>query len=525
MMNRDDVLVYGLLIVAVGALGALAALDVIGFGLLAGVLATLTVVLGGTATLKHFGIIAPLETVNAVNRNQAAMQKQPLKAPLMLTDGRYQFSQMVREKIDALPMAATDKQRLYNFTMSSDQTLGRLLIGEGLPIALSGVEFGALTVTFQLKLREFSQKYLATLMKLEGLIGQALSVSSVRLLPDAGYINCEVSSPVRANVTVDMLRPVTRGTEVGIGLDTQLRPVTLDISQHGLFGVIAPSRRGKTQAIRSVLYQLMAIHSDWKMVVVAFKTEDWMPFSSSATLIFDKDEIKAFQIWLLQMMYDRAKSPKRDRWLVVFDDVFNLVATNPEVKSTIQQCASLGAGCGVTTIASTQFVGADGGGMVLFANATARLLFKPASNSQGTRDSGQAGLGLDQLSAQKGDAVLVVDGEATRLTTAMTPDSLIARLTGSAPDRAWLDSGKKQEEAEDRPQSTQRVPVGAPGEFAQLVDEHEDYIFESFSMATGKFANRSEAMRALGWGENGRNRAKLGEFETYISQHCADRFG
>ena len=165
--------------------------------------------------------------------------------------------------------------------------------------------------------------------------------------------------------------------------------------------------------------------------------QDWRAYANSAAIILDSDELKAFQAWLLQTMYARAKRPQADRWIVVFDDLVNLLATNPELVETIKQCASLGAGTGITTIASTQFTGKSSGGTDVFANATCRLMFKPSSNLQGARDGGQAGLGLDQLSTQRGDALLVADGETTRLTTAMTDDSWIEKLGGGAPDRAW----------------------------------------------------------------------------------------
>lgn len=102
-----------------------------------------------------------------------------------------------RSQINALPMGADDKQQIYRFVMSSDDALSKLLQGEKIPVSLVGVTYGALTVTFRLRLREFSRPNLDRLMKMEGLISAALCVESVRLMPGAGWIDCEVSSPTR----------------------------------------------------------------------------------------------------------------------------------------------------------------------------------------------------------------------------------------------------------------------------------------------------------------------------------------
>lgn len=456
-------------------------------------------------------VIASIVGFYQTTQPPTAAQRAPQpQQRLMLTDSRHNFALMLQTQINALPMAAQAKSELYRFTMGADGRLSQLLQSEKVPVALTGVRFGALTVTFRLRLREFSKAHLDRLMKLDSLIAQALSVESVRLIPGAGYIDCEVSSPVRVTVDVRTLQATTAGTVGTLGLDTQLQPVTVDISQHGLIAAIAPSRRGKTQAIKSFVYQLKRANPAYNLVVVAFKVADWQAFENSAALILDKDELSNFQKWLLASMYSRAKSPQRDRWIVVFDDLVNLLSTNPELTQTVMQCASLGAGTGITTIASTQFTGKSSGGTDVFANATCRLMFKPSSNLQGARDGGQAGLGLDQLSTQRGDALLVCDGETTRLTTAMTPDTLISQLSGGAPDRDWLAP------------TAETMTALTLHPLEQLVETLDGWLLEdgNFDWDTGRFSNRAEALRRLEWSNNGRNVKRLAELEAYIfSQH------
>lgn len=460
---------------------------------------------GVLAFLKWFGVLAPLY----VQTTQIAQNNQTL-----LTDSRHRFEERVKAQIQTLPMNAQGKSNLYKFVLDSENTLKKILLSEKIPCFLSDVRFGALTVTYQLKLREFSRANLDKLMKLEDLIAQALSVESVRLIQGSGFIDCEVSSPMRVPVDLKLLEANTNGSNVAIGLDSTLRPAQIDIAQHGLIAAIAPSRRGKTQAIRTTLYLLKRADPSLNIVVVAFKSADWQAFKDCATLIYDAQELKQFQTWLLAEMYRKAKSPDKEKWVIVFDDLVNLLATNPELTESIKQFASLGAGVGITTIVSTQFSGKDSGGTATFANATARLLFKPSSNLQGSRDGGMAGLGLDQLSNQKGDALLVVDGDPIRITTALTNDSLISTLTGAVPERDWLSVA---------PNMTQPVTALQLHPMETLIEKLNGWLLEEnvFDWETGKFTNRSEAMRRLDWTPSGRARAQLSELEEYIFQNAS----
>ncbi len=135
------------------------------------------------AFLQWFGVLGPLYVQTTL-----AAQKQPQKQPLLLGDARHNFVAAIQRQIGRLPMAATDKQRLHSFTMRADATFEKLVRSEGVPVFLVGVRFGALTVTFRLRLREFSRSNLNNLMKLDSLIAQALSVETVRLVPGAGWI-------------------------------------------------------------------------------------------------------------------------------------------------------------------------------------------------------------------------------------------------------------------------------------------------------------------------------------------------
>lgn len=469
--------------------------------------ALLAVVLAAVAVaiylMKRWGLFVPayVQAVQAVQQNERAEQK-------LLTDGARKFSQHVCVQIGALQASAEQKRALYVFVMDADGKMMQAMQNDGLQVALTGVRFGAMTVTFRLKLREFSRANLSKLMKMGDVLAQSVGVKNARMISGPGFVDCEITSPHRLPIDLNSLAKVTRDTVVALGVDCDRKPVTVDISQHGLIAAIAPSRRGKTQAIRTMLYLLKRANPDYNIVVVAFKTADWQAFSGDAVLILDSEEIRQFQAWLLETMYARAKRPQSDRWIVVFDDLINLLALNPELQETVKQCASLGAGTGITTIASTQYSGKSSGGTDVFANATCRLLFKPSSNQQGARDGGMAGLELDQLSDRKGDALLVVDGESTRISTALVDDNRIANLDTGAPAREWIQAKR-----------TGSLPTSfAMHPMEQLIEKLNGWLTDTgtFDWEEGKFNNRSEALRRLGWSRNGHYNSKLMELENYI---------
>lgn len=468
---------------------------------------TLALFAGGIATLKYFGILTPFHVQAA---SQTPTKQAQIKPRALL--GVNTFATYVQRSIDSLPLSTADKDDLASFTLNADSKLCSVLSNEGLAISLTGVQFGALTVTFRLKLRELSRSNLDKLMKLSDLIAQALAVETVRLMQRQGYIECEVSSPVRLMVMARTLNKYTSAVTVPFGLDTRLQPAFVDISQHGLIAAIAPSRRGKTQAIRTVLYLLKRANPSLNLVVMAFKRADWQAFDGIAHLILDSQEITLFTKWMLSRMYEKAKHPDGERWIVVFDDLVNLLVTNPDLTEVIKQFASLGAGVGVTTIVSTQFSGKDSGGTATFANATCRLMFKPSSNLQGARDGGFAGLGLDQLSTQKGDALLLVDGEAQRIATAITTDAEVMRLSSDSLDPVWQTM-------------TNATATDGAGQLSlslhpmdQLVEKLDGDLYDIFDFEQGKFTNASKVLTLLGWYNNGHYRRKLADLEAHIAQ-------
>lgn len=473
-------------------------------------LAFLLSLLAGTiATLKYFGILAPLYVRLAM---QSSAAKSSTVTPRALL-GVSSFAAYVERSIHALPFSAADKDALARFTLQADATLCAVLHGEGLAVSLTGVQFGALTVTFRLKLRELSRANLDKLMKLDAVIAQAMSAETVRLTQGQGAIECEVSSPARIVVNARLLVRHTHGLQVPFGLNTQLQPALVDVSQHGLIAAIAPSRRGKTQAIRTILYLLKRANPSINLVVMAFKRADWQACEGMAHLILESQEITVFTRWMLARMYEKARQPDQERWVIVFDDLVNLLTTNPDLSEIIKQFASLGAGVGVTTLVSTQFSGKDSGGTATFANATCRLMFKPSSNLQGARDGGFAGLGLDHLSSRKGDALLLVDGESQRIATAMTSDADMMRLEGQRPDAVWNLEGSGDATQE----TTSRLSLSLHP-MDELIEKLDGDLFEIFDFEQGKFSNAPRALAMLGWHNNGHYRRKLLELETHIAQ-------
>jgi hypothetical protein len=103
---------------------------------------------------------------------------------------------------------------------------------------------------------------------------------------------------------------------------------------------------------------------------------------------------------------------------------------NADLAAPLGNLASIGAGLGVHLLAGTQEAGStrgSGGGGVE-TNMTAKILYKPSSSSTGARNAGQKGVGLHELTAAKGDALLLVDGYGQRIATGFADDRDILQL-------------------------------------------------------------------------------------------------
>jgi hypothetical protein len=252
--------------------------------------------------------------------------------------------------------------------------------------------------------------------------------------------------------------------------------------------VVGPTRKGKTTAIRCITYHLMKQNRPdaVRLIVSTFKPADWVGYSDLPhvqALITTPDESVAMLRWLLSLVYHRSRSGQNSPHLfMVLDDLLNLLAVE-DVSGTLTEIASLGAASGVHLIIGTQRLGERGaGGAAVTANITTRLVLGTASAQDAAQYTGRGGSGAERLGKYKGDALLVQDGEITRIAVGLVRDTDLAMLAGGgagggnvppvANDKPWLtgvatgapvgEKAKTTPQTVDEDDTTTGAPVGFP---------------------------------------------------------------
>lgn len=321
-----------------------------------------------------------------------------------------------------------------------EKRMAATVVAEGLEVALLGVVQGPLTLTYRVRLMRPTPAALRRLLGMGDALAQALQVAAVRLTQAPGAILIEVPLPAEAHrtPTASELARHTQRLKVAVGFDAMRRPVHVDLRQHGALFWIGPSRRGKTQSMKSTLYALARANAQmFRYVILSQKRADWRAFEPAAGcmgVVSDPAEALDVLQWAAALLQGRAETGTGGAaFVIVADDLLNLLTAEPDLAAPLAEIASMGAGLGVHLLAGTQEGGSKRGtgGAGVENNATARILYRSSSAAAGARAAGVGGAGLEALSAAKGDALLLVDGESVRVATGIADDREIALLPAS----------------------------------------------------------------------------------------------
>lgn len=322
-----------------------------------------------------------------------------------------------------------------------EKRIAATVVGEGLQCGLLGVVQGPLTITYRVRLMQPTPAALKRLLGMGDALAQALQVAAVRLTQAPGAILIEIPLPVEAHrtPTASELARYSQRLRVAVGYDAMRRPVHVDLRHHGALFWIGPSRRGKTQSMKSTLYALARSNSaGLRYVILSQKRADWRAFEPAAScmgLVSDPAEALEVLHWATDLLQERAESGTGGAaFVIVADDLLNLLSAEPEIATPLAEISSMGAGLGVHLLAGTQEGGSKRGtgGAGVENNATARILYRSSSAAAGARAAGQGGAGLEALSSARGDALLLVDGESKRVATGLADDREIALLPASS---------------------------------------------------------------------------------------------
>jgi hypothetical protein len=319
----------------------------------------------------------------------------------------------------------------------AEQKIAGVVVTEGLHCGLCEVKQGPLTITFRVRLLKPTPASLKKVLSLAPALAQTLQVDDVRMADTARGILIEIPSPQPRTPSGQHLAQYTHDLIVAVGLDQWRQPVQVELRHHPTLLFVGPPRRGKTSAMKSILYALARQNPPERLryAIIGQRRHDWLAFENAAGclgVISDPAEAVHVMEWAAgRLLAQRSKRGHIGTAVVfVLDDLTNLLKRAPEIATPIGEIATMGGGVNLFQLIGTHHAGskAGTGDSNLEASATARIVYKPSSTSTGSRSAGTGGLALDLLSSHKGDCLFILDGQPRRVATAHTDDRVILRL-------------------------------------------------------------------------------------------------
>lgn len=360
-----------------------------------------------------------------------------------------------------------DVEWVRQYVAFAEPQLERIIVGAKLHAALTNVIRGPMTLTFQIRLQPYclSKQNLDRALGLGDVIASALDAETVRLHRDSGFINIEVPLPPSVCVTPPgmQLARHTKDTNICVGIDSHKQPVHLDLRQHGAILWVGPTRSGKTQSMKSILYAMLRSGEPIQFAILSQKIEDWEPFvklDACLGLASHVDEVLAVAEWTGTLLDERARTKqKTPRTILIADDLINLLKIAPDTGSALGAIASMGAGMGIHLMIGTQEAGSKRGtgDTSVESNVTAKIMYRIANAQAAARSAGQGGIGLHNLSGTKGDAIFVCHNDKKRIATGYLQDEWLNKLPQAAVVPAvapWLRSTRTTSHNPSQPQQT-----------------------------------------------------------------------
>jgi len=326
----------------------------------------------------------------------------------------------------------------------TEERLAILMIQEGLAVGLAQAIQGPMTVTFRLRLLQPSKSSLAKLLSLGSAIGQALQTSQARISDTSRGILIEIPSPQLRTPGAELLARKSLGLSVAIGLNSFREPVCFDFQRWPHLLAVGPTRRGKSQALRSILYALARVNPPNRLryLILAKKREDWLAFQPAAScygLLIEPEEQEQALAWLAKEELEQraATGRKRPALFLIADDLRNISA-RASLAGYLGEIASMGGAAGIHLLLGTQTTGRAGGlTQDLEQNLTARLIFGAADAAAGARYAGSGGFQIETVGQAPGDALLILDGQPERVATGLCQDTAIAQLPAAELAKPW----------------------------------------------------------------------------------------
>jgi len=333
-----------------------------------------------------------------------------------------------------------------------EQQIDECIVKAKLFVQLVRVVRGPMTITFQITLmpQSLNRQSMQSLLNLNKVIAVACRTQNVRIAESSdGLINIELPLPsgVCSHISASALQKLTRGPNLCVGIDALRQPAHLDIRHHGAILWVGPSRIGKTQSIKSVLYGILAQESKVpvRFMVLAEKAEDWddvRELRQCWGIAHTAEDMKKAIGWSLAELRRRTVSKiKRPLIIIIADDMINLINLDASLGSDFGAIASQGAGQGMHLFVGTQEAGSKRGtgDNSVENNVTARFVYRIANSQAASRAAGRGGVGVDQLSGEKGDCLFILHGNSRRVATGYVDDELFGVLPSGVEPAPWTE--------------------------------------------------------------------------------------
>jgi hypothetical protein len=341
----------------------------------------------------------------------------------------------VRQKEEAIKMNCQRYLQATIFVLhqtdaTQRQIFRRVKLLNGVPFRFMGQPtVGPQCVTLGLQIRDEDLK---TVLGLGDRLAMAAGSQFARVYRDLSVVRIEFTLPRSQWREVYLSKLPHRSSSATIGQKALGPPARVDWStpHKAIFG---STRTGKTTCLADLIISLARTHQpdDLSFLILNPKNEPGMqPFSRLALLaapVADnyEDCCNLLRFALAEMERRRQdNSRRRQRWVVVADEIAQLTQVNPETGPILTQLSQLAGSLNINLVVASQSANPTvfgKKGSLAKANFPSRIVFQ-LIREQAYLATGLEGQQTDKLGGQ-GDGLAIVNGRVTRFRAAWPQES------------------------------------------------------------------------------------------------------
>lgn len=345
-----------------------------------------------------------------------------------------------------------NRSELVTWMNNMQMRLGDILVGEDISSTVLAVVQSPSVITYKVQIEPDKAK-VEKMRNLGTTFEQGLGVAPIRVYPATGYFVVELPSPNPVSPHAEMLVDHINYPTICIGYDTDVQPVTFDLSRYPSMLFVAPPRSGKTSAMRSLIYALLkkmnSKEEKISVIICAEKLQYWRAFIGKRGIVGVYSDFQEMTDILNIVSLSLSKKAKvgdvfDPPLFIVVDDLLRVLAQAPKLGTVIGEIASTGGSANVVIGLITQSSGSNlgTGGIKVEDNIATRIVYRTTSAASAARSTGSDSSGVEELSGKQGDAMLIQSATKARITTAHVEDLDISKLANVAPNEhpAFLQS-------------------------------------------------------------------------------------